>query len=168
MATITLSSKHQVTLPVDMVRSLGLKAGDKLVAELIDGHIILLPKPESWTDYFAGSLKGVYGSTIEEINRYITEERASPERQEWFEQFDDLQAADSKIGTVVEALRSFDYCTASSNQLLKSQPVREKKLSANDIGEALEKLVNHGGVRKLPSVEQREKAYRLVHELVER
>ena len=168
MATIPLSSKHQVTLPVDMVRSLGLKAGDKLVAELIDGHIILLTKPESWTDYYAGSLKGVYGSTIEEINRYITEERASPERQEWFEQFDDLQATDKKVEAVVEALRSFDYCTASSNQLLKSQPVREKKLSANDIDEALEKLINHGGVRKLPSVERRRKAYRLVHELVER
>ena len=168
MATVTLSSKHQVTLPVDMVRSLGLKTGDKLVAELIDGHIILLPEPESWTDYFKGSLKGVYGSTVAEINRYISEERASPERQEWFEQFDDLQAADSKVGAVVEALRSFDYCTASSNQLLKSQPVQEKGLSTSDISEALEKLVNHGGVRKLPSVEQRGKAYRLVHELVER
>ena len=43
MATITLSSKHQVTLPVDIVRSLGLKAGDKLVAELIDDRIVLLP-----------------------------------------------------------------------------------------------------------------------------
>lgn len=33
MSTITLSKKHQVTLSVDMVRSLGLKVGDKLVAE---------------------------------------------------------------------------------------------------------------------------------------
>ena len=168
MATVTLSSKHQITLPVDIVRSLGLNAGDKLVAELIDGHIILLPKPESWTDYFKGSLKGVYGDTVAEINRYITEERASPERQEWFEQFDDLQTTDKKIEAVVEALRSFDYCTASSNQLLKNQSVREKGLSASDIRDALEKLVNHGGVRRLPSVGQRKKAYRLVHELVER
>ena len=28
MPTVTLSSKHQVTLPVDMVRSLGLKTAD--------------------------------------------------------------------------------------------------------------------------------------------
>ncbi len=168
MATVTLSSKHQVTLPVDMVRSLGLKTGDKLVVELIDDHIVLLPQPESWTDYFRGSLKGVYGSTIEEIDRYIAEERASPERQEWFEQFDDLQATDKKVDAVVDALRSFDYCTASPSQLLKSQPVREKNLNQGDIDEALEKLVNHGGVRKLPSVEQRKKAYRLVHELVGR
>ena len=75
MATITLSSKHQVTLPVDIVRSLGLKAGDKLVAELIDDRIVLLPQPESWADYFSGSMKGVYGSTREEIDRYIAEVR---------------------------------------------------------------------------------------------
>ena len=75
MATITLSSKHQVTLPVDIVRSLGLKAGDKLIAELIDDRIVLLPQPESWADYFVGSMKGVYGSTKEGIDRYIAEVR---------------------------------------------------------------------------------------------
>ena len=75
MATVTLSSKHQVTLPVDMIRTLGLKAGDKLVAELIDDRIVLLPQPESWADYFIGSVKGVYGSTKEEIDRYIAEVR---------------------------------------------------------------------------------------------
>jgi hypothetical protein len=46
-----------------------------VVAELIDDHIVLLPQPESWVDYFAGSLKGVYGSTKEEISRYIYEVR---------------------------------------------------------------------------------------------
>ncbi len=75
MAIITLSSKGQVTLPVDIVRSLGLKAGDKIIAELIDDRIVLLPRPDSWTDYFGGSLKGVYGSTVEEIDRYIAEVR---------------------------------------------------------------------------------------------
>ena len=75
MATLTLSSKNQVTIPAEMVRTLQLKAGDKLAAELIDDHIVLLPEPESWTDYFRGSMKGVYGSTKEEIDRYIAEER---------------------------------------------------------------------------------------------
>ena len=64
MSTITLSRKYQVTLPVDMVRSQELKVGDKLVAELIEDHIVQLPQPESWTDYSAGSMKGVYGSTL--------------------------------------------------------------------------------------------------------
>ncbi len=75
MPIVTLSSKHQVTLPAEMVRTLGLKPGDKLVVELIGGHIVLLPRPASWADYFAGSLKGVFGSTREEIDRYIAEVR---------------------------------------------------------------------------------------------
>ena len=50
MPAITISSKNQVTLPAAMVRTLGLKAGDKLVAELIDDRIVLLPRPESWAE----------------------------------------------------------------------------------------------------------------------
>ena len=73
-----MSSKHQVTLPVEMVRSLGLKAGDKLIAELIDDRIVLLPQPASWADYMIGSLSGVYGSSKEEIDQYIAEVRYGP------------------------------------------------------------------------------------------
>jgi antitoxin ChpS len=99
MATVTLSSKHQVTLPVDMVRSLGLKAGDKLVAELIDDRIVLLPKPESWTNYFTGSLKGVYGDTKEEIDRYIAEIRYG-----WdIDALKDALSLDSELRAVYEA-----------------------------------------------------------------
>ena len=99
MAVITLSSKHQITLPVYMVRSLGLKTGDKLVVELIDDHIVLLPQPESWTDYFAGSLKGVYGETKEEIDRYIAEVRYG-----WdIDALKDALSLDSEIRAVYEA-----------------------------------------------------------------
>ncbi len=102
MATITLSSKHQVTLPVDIVRSLGLKAGDKLVAELIDDRIVLLPQPESWVDYFAGSMKGVYGSTREEIDRYIAEVRHG-----WdIDALKDALTGDSELRAVYEAVSS--------------------------------------------------------------
>lgn len=75
MPNITISSKNQVTLPAAMVRSLGLKAGDKLVAELIDDRIVLLPRPDSWAEYMIGSLEGVYGSNKEEVDRYIAEVR---------------------------------------------------------------------------------------------
>ncbi len=80
MPAVTMSSKHQITLPVEMVRSLGLKAGDKLIAELIDDRIVLLPQPASWADYMIGSLSGVYGSTKEEIDQYIAEVRYGSDR----------------------------------------------------------------------------------------
>ena len=102
MPTVTLSSKHQITLPVDMVRSLGLKTGDKLVAELIDDRIVLLPRPESWADYFSGSMKGVYGSTKEEIDRYIAEVRHG-----WdIDALKDTLALDSELRAVYDVVSS--------------------------------------------------------------
>ena len=118
MATVTLSSKHQVTLPVDMVRSLDLKTGDKLVVELIDDHIVLLPQPESWTDYFAGSLKGVYGETKEEIDRYIAEVRYG-----WdIDALKDALSLDSELRAVYEAT-SFNKAYTLS-EIRKTSDVR--------------------------------------------
>ena len=51
-------SEHQFTLPVDMVRRLGLRTGDKLAVELIDEHLYLLPEPESWREAFSGERPG--------------------------------------------------------------------------------------------------------------
>ena len=102
MPNITLSSKGQVTLPVDILRRLGLKAGDKLIAELIDNRIVLLPQPESWTDYFGGSLKGVYGSTAEEIDRYIAEVRYGWE----IDALKDALSVDADLRAVYDATSS--------------------------------------------------------------
>ena len=102
MANITLSSKGQVTIPIDILRRLGLKAGDKLIAELIDNRIVLLPQPESWTDYFGGSLKGVYGSTVEEIDRYIAEVRYGWE----IDALKDALSVDADLRAVYDATSS--------------------------------------------------------------
>lgn len=102
MPKITLSSKGQVTIPVDILRRLGLKAGDKLIAELIDNRIVLLPQPESWTDYFGGSLKGVYGSTVEEIDRYIVEVRHGWE----IDALKDALSVDADLRAVYDATSS--------------------------------------------------------------
>jgi AbrB family looped-hinge helix DNA binding protein len=75
-ATTTLSSKHQVTLPVALVRQLGLAPGDKFTVRLEDGAIMLLPRPRSWVDYISGSMPGYYGKTKEEIEAYLAEVRA--------------------------------------------------------------------------------------------
>ncbi len=80
VAHLTLSSKHQVTLPVAMVRRLGLQAGDRLTARLEDGTIVLKPRPRSWVDYIGGSLPGYYGKTKEEIDAYLAEVREGWDR----------------------------------------------------------------------------------------
>ena len=75
MPTATLSSKYQITIPMEIVRSLGLKPGEKIAIEQIEDRIVMLKEPASWVDYFRGSMKGVYGSTKEEIDRYVAEIR---------------------------------------------------------------------------------------------
>ncbi len=105
MPTITISSKNQVTLPVAMVRSLGLKAGDKLVAELIDDRIVLLPRPDSWAEYMIGSLEGVYGSSKEEVDRYIAEVRYGSDGSDGYGLYDALDR-DSDLRAVYDATSS--------------------------------------------------------------
>ncbi len=74
-ATTTLSSKRQITLPVALVRELGLVPGDKLTVRLEDGGILLRPRPRNWVDYFSGSRPGYYGKTKEDVEAYLDEVR---------------------------------------------------------------------------------------------
>ncbi len=163
MATITLSDKNGITLPPEIVRALGLKPGDKLVVELVEDRIVLLPRPESWTDYFKGSMKGVYGPTKGDVDRYIAEVRYGRERDEWFEYFDNLMVADQDVRAVVEALKSSDQCKGSHGELQI-----QCGLSAGEVRGALDKLVEHGGVRRIPLEGPEIEVYLLVHELAER
>jgi antitoxin ChpS len=81
VATAKLSSKHQITLPVAMVRRLGLEAGRRLILRLEGDQILLRPEPEDWVEYYRGRLRGVYGSSVEEIDEYVRKERESWRRR---------------------------------------------------------------------------------------
>ena len=123
-----------------MVRSLGLKAGDKLVAELVDDRIVLLPRPDSWAEYVTGSLKGVYGSTKEEIDRYIAEVRYGGE----IDALKDALALDPELRAVYEA--------TSSGEAREVRMIRETSgVWLTD--EKLEKLEHLQAVERLESSE---------------
>ena len=164
MPTATLSGKNQLTLPIDIVRTLGLKPGDKLIVQLVDDQVVLLPKPEDWAQYFMGSTKGLYG-TKEEIDEYIAESRGGGEREEWREEFWDMVATDENVSEVVESLGSFTpHFKASSNQILKRSHKRGNGIDPRDMREAFDRLVKHGGVRRIPMDGSTSEVYRLVHE----
>ncbi len=178
MPTATLSGKYQITIPMKIVRSLGLKPGDKLAIEQIEDRIVMLKEPASWADYFTGSLKGVYGETVEEIDRYIREVRYGHIHSEWREEFEDLLEKDDGIRQVVEALRTFPTLAATANELRKKVPqdseFRKDRLGrpSNKVDVALEALVNHGSVRKIPIENEKGKRvdakYRLVRDFANR
>ncbi len=125
MPTVTLSSKNQITIPAEIVRRLGLKPSDKLIAELIEDHVVLLPQPDSWTDYFTGSLKGVYGSTKDEIDRYIAEVRYG-----WdVDALKDSLAVDPDLRAVYEVTTSEEALSVSMIRERSGVPLADRKLS---------------------------------------
>ena len=82
---ITITSKHQVSLPAASLKALGWQRGDKLVVSVLGSDTLVLTKrPESWTDFYAGKMGDVWGDH-EDTLRYLDEERAS-----WSERFPDL------------------------------------------------------------------------------
>jgi AbrB family looped-hinge helix DNA binding protein len=71
----TISSKNQITLPAQLLRELGLGAGDRLAIRREGNRLILRPRPKDWVDYYGGSLRGLYGESKEEMDAYVTELR---------------------------------------------------------------------------------------------
>ena len=58
----TISSKHQVTIPVAELRAAGLRAGERLVARAEGAGRIVLEREYDVLADFAGALTGVYAN----------------------------------------------------------------------------------------------------------
>jgi AbrB family looped-hinge helix DNA binding protein len=61
-STSRVSAKHQVTVPVDILRAMGLEAGDKVKFEVQDGKIAITPDKnvEHPLGLLIGAGKGAY------------------------------------------------------------------------------------------------------------
>lgn len=146
MPTVTLSSKNQITLPVEVVRALGLQAGDKIVAEVIDGRIVLLPKPANWADYFKGSLKGTWGATAEEADRYVAEERQSWERSGG----DSGDGARAVVLRDPDLLRILESLRAAPDHLLPARDISARAgVPDEGVSSKLDRLVRLGAVDRV-------------------
>jgi AbrB family looped-hinge helix DNA binding protein len=82
----TISSKNQITLPAHLLRELGLTAGDRLAMSREGDRLILRARPKNWASYYGGSLKGLYGSTKDEVDAYIDELREDDSRDQAIEE----------------------------------------------------------------------------------
>lgn len=73
----TLTGKNQVSLPAQGIRELGWERGDTLLVETLGGEaILLLRRPRSWTEFFAGRLSHVFGDHEENL-AWLHGERSS-------------------------------------------------------------------------------------------
>ena len=73
--TVKVSQRHQISLPSQARQALGISAGDRLLVDVQDGMLILLPQPESYTSYMAGLHSEVWEGV--DALSYLREERAS-------------------------------------------------------------------------------------------
>jgi bifunctional DNA-binding transcriptional regulator/antitoxin component of YhaV-PrlF toxin-antitoxin module len=83
MQTVRVRDKHQITLPMSIVRAAHIRENDRLSVDYRNGMIIIVTetkeKAPSIRDYI-GIAKNTYGKTGEEVNAYISNARDSWER----------------------------------------------------------------------------------------
>ena len=80
----TVSSKNQITLPVQLLRELGIGPGDRLAISREGNKVVLRARPKDWVQHYAGSVQ-VYGRSKEEIDQYVRDLRAGDDREEKIE-----------------------------------------------------------------------------------
>ena len=71
----TISSKGQVTVPVEVRHRLGLKAGDRVEFHFEDGKTVLRPQPPATNPFTAYLGAFPAFSSLEEINAFYRELR---------------------------------------------------------------------------------------------
>ena len=57
---VTLSSKHQIVIPRESRKVLGLRPGDKLLVVTLGTQVIVLRNPRRHADALKGLARGVY------------------------------------------------------------------------------------------------------------
>lgn len=62
MLSVKVSSKHQVAVPSEARRALGIKAGDRLSVEVRRDVILLRPMLQTTAARLRGTGRGIYGS----------------------------------------------------------------------------------------------------------
>ncbi len=71
--TVKVSGRYQIAVPSLARRLLKIKKGDRLLVDIQDGALVLLPEPENYTRRLAGLHSGTWDG--KEAQKYIEEER---------------------------------------------------------------------------------------------
>ncbi len=76
MLSVKVSAKHQIAVPSEARRQLGIKAGDRLDVQVADGALILRPAPLRPSDRLRGVAEGRawYGSDPVAFVRQLRDE----------------------------------------------------------------------------------------------
>ncbi len=74
MATVKLSEKHQIVVPKEVRKQLGLKPGQELLVTYDRDGAYVMPKPHDWGTYMRGLGKEMW-ENLGGAEKYIARER---------------------------------------------------------------------------------------------
>jgi AbrB family looped-hinge helix DNA binding protein len=71
--TVKVSKRYQIAVPALARKLLNIKSGDRLLVDIQDGIMVLIPEPDNYTEAMAGLHKEIWQDV--EVKQYIAEER---------------------------------------------------------------------------------------------
>ena len=71
--TVKVSKRHQIALPSQARRALDIRAGDRLLVDVQDGLIILIPQPDDYVAEMAGLHREIWEGV--DVADYVVAER---------------------------------------------------------------------------------------------
>ena len=72
-ATVKVSKRYQIAVPVEARQQLNIQSGDRLIVDIQDGMLILIPEPEGYSKNLAGLYKEIWQGI--NVQQYINGER---------------------------------------------------------------------------------------------
>ena len=72
---VKVSKKHQIAVPSEVRKQLGIKSGDELLVELRGSYAVLLPEPRDYSQRLRGLHREVWEGI--EPQEYVAKERAA-------------------------------------------------------------------------------------------
>ena len=71
--TVKVSNRYQISLPSLARKQLNIQAGDRLLVDIQDGMIVLLPQPEDYVEHLAGLHQEIWQDV--DTSAYLDQER---------------------------------------------------------------------------------------------
>ncbi|MCK4899393.1 MAG: AbrB/MazE/SpoVT family DNA-binding domain-containing protein [Anaerolineales bacterium] len=71
--SVKVSKRYQIAVPAIARKLLNIKSGDRLLVDIQDGVMILIPEPDNYTQALAGLHKEVWEGV--QTQKYIEEQR---------------------------------------------------------------------------------------------
>ena len=73
LTSVKVSKRYQIAVPAIARKLLNIKSGDRLLVDIQDGVMILIPEPDNYTQALAGLHKEVWEGV--QTQKYIEEQR---------------------------------------------------------------------------------------------